>query len=96
LGIGLTYLAAITKVGFLGLLFGTIAVFAYGFVAFAPYEIYKAKKDINPSSMTWANLEKMSERVNIIKDKTQSLFTPVIYISVIIIGDFRYHTKYSV
>ena len=44
LGIALTYLAAITKVGFLGFLFGTTAVFAYGFVAFAPYEIYKARK----------------------------------------------------
>lgn len=44
LGIAFTYLATLTKVGFLVFLFGTLAVFAYGFIVFMPYEMYKLRK----------------------------------------------------
>lgn len=43
-GVTLTCLATITTIGFLRFLFGTIAVFAFGFIIFAPFEIYKARK----------------------------------------------------
>ena len=44
LGAGLTYLATLTKNSFWVLPLGTIAVFAYAFIVFAPYELYKLKK----------------------------------------------------
>jgi len=44
LGIAFTYLAIITKIGFIAFCFGMIALFAYAFIVFMPYEIYKAKK----------------------------------------------------
>jgi hypothetical protein len=44
LAIALTCVAIITNIGFLRFLFGTIAVFAYGFIILAPFEIYKARR----------------------------------------------------
>ena len=46
LAIGFSYLALIIKSDFLVFLFGTIAVFAYGYVIFIPYEIYKKRKHL--------------------------------------------------
>ncbi len=44
LGAGCTYIAATIPDSFWTFLFGTIAVFAFGFIVFTPYEIYKLKK----------------------------------------------------
>lgn len=44
LGAGLTYLASTIKGGFWVFLFGTLAVFAFAFIVFAPYEIYKMRR----------------------------------------------------
>ncbi|MEY5047839.1 MAG: hypothetical protein RLZZ175_1198 [Bacteroidota bacterium] len=44
LGAGLTYITTIIPDSFWTFLFGTIAVFAFGFIVFMPYEIYKLKK----------------------------------------------------
>lgn len=44
LGAGLTYVTTIIPDSFWTFLFGTIAVFAFGFIVFMPYEIYKLKK----------------------------------------------------
>jgi hypothetical protein len=44
LGTGFTYLATLTKSSFWVLPLGTIAVFAYAFIVFYPYEMYKLKK----------------------------------------------------
>ena len=44
LGVGLTYVTAIISDSFWTFLFGTIAVFAFAFIVFMPYEIYKQKK----------------------------------------------------
>jgi len=45
-GIALTYLATIIKIGFLVFIFGTLAVFAYAFIVFMPYQFYKERKRI--------------------------------------------------
>lgn len=46
IGVLFNYLAAITNIGFLGFVFGTIAVFAYCYVVFMPYELYKNRKKL--------------------------------------------------
>ena len=43
LGAGLTYITTIIPDSFWTFLFGTIAVFAFSFIVFGPYEIYKQK-----------------------------------------------------
>lgn len=43
LGAGLTYVVTIIPDSFWTFLLGTIAVFAFGFIVFLPYEIYKQK-----------------------------------------------------
>ncbi len=43
LGAGLTYVTTIIPDSFWTFLFGTIAVFAFAFIVFMPYEIYKQK-----------------------------------------------------
>lgn len=43
LGAGLTYITTIIPDSFWTFLFGTIAVFAFSFIIFGPYEIYKQK-----------------------------------------------------
>jgi hypothetical protein len=43
LGAGLTYVTAIIPDSFWSFFFGTIAVFAFAFIVFTPYEIYKQK-----------------------------------------------------
>ncbi|WP_194778675.1 hypothetical protein, partial [Pararhodonellum marinum] len=44
LGAGLTYVTTIIPDSFWTFLLGTIAVFAFGFIVFMPYKIYKLKK----------------------------------------------------
>jgi hypothetical protein len=44
MGILFTYLAVDIKTGFLVFLFGTGAVFAYGFIVFMPFEMFKQRK----------------------------------------------------
>lgn len=44
LGAGSAYLASIPPDSFWTFLFGTIAVFSFGFIVFVPYELYKLKK----------------------------------------------------
>jgi hypothetical protein len=46
-GIGFTYLAILNKDGFWVLPFGTIAIFAFAFIVFTPYEMYKQRKKYN-------------------------------------------------
>jgi hypothetical protein len=41
---GGTYLSLIIKTGFFVFIFGILAVFAFGFIIFTPFEIYKQKK----------------------------------------------------
>jgi hypothetical protein len=43
-GLVFTFLAIRTSIDFLVFLFGTIAVFAYSYIVFVPYEIYKRRK----------------------------------------------------
>jgi hypothetical protein len=49
LGASCTYIAATIPDSFWTFLFGTIAVFSFGFIVFTPNEIYKQKKDIRIS-----------------------------------------------
>lgn len=44
LGAGFTYLASLTKGSFWVFPFGVLAVFAFAFIVFMPYEMYKAQK----------------------------------------------------
>lgn len=44
LGAGFTYFATLTKNSFWVLPLGTIAVFAFAFIVFAPYEMYRLRK----------------------------------------------------
>src|SRR5690554_2843518 len=44
LGASLTYITAIIPDSFWTFIFGTLAVFAFAFIVFTPYEIYKIKR----------------------------------------------------
>lgn len=44
LGAGFTWLAMLAGDGFLGFLFGTLAVFSFAFIVFMPYEMYKMRR----------------------------------------------------
>ncbi len=46
IGVVCNYLAAVTTIGFLGFVFGSITVFAYTIVVFMPYELYKKRKKL--------------------------------------------------
>jgi hypothetical protein len=44
IGLGCAYLASIIHIGFFEFIFGTIAFFAFAFIAFAPYELFKMQR----------------------------------------------------